>query len=66
MFRKAAKYAAAGLQRYWIVDPEGPTVVVYELADGLLVEKARHGPGTEVALNVGAATMTFDPEDLVR
>lgn len=64
MFRKAAKYAAAGLERYWIVDPEGPQVIVHRLVGDVLVEQSRHGPGTEVALDVGPAEVTFDPADL--
>ncbi len=63
--RKAAKYAAAGLERYWIVDPDGPVVVVHRLVDGVLVEQARHGPGEPVALDVGPAQVTFDPADLL-
>jgi Uma2 family endonuclease len=64
--RKAAKYAAAGLEHYWIVDPEGPVVVVNELAGGVLVETTRHGPGITVTLGAGTAGVTFDPADLVR
>ena len=66
IFRKAAKYAALGLERYWIVDPQGPAVIVYGLFDGVLVERARHGPGREVTLDVGPAEVTFDPAALSR
>lgn len=52
IIRKAAEYAAAGLQRYWIVDPDGPEIIVHRLVDGVLVEQGRYGPGTLV---------TFDP-----
>ena len=62
--RKAARYAAAGLPRYWIVDPEGPEVVVHELADGVLIERARHRPGAVATLDVGPATVSFDPAGL--
>jgi len=65
IIRKAAKYAAAGLERYWIIDPLGPVVVVYRLVDGVLVEQGRHGPGTEVSLDVGPATLTVDPAQLL-
>lgn len=61
IIRKAAKYAAAGLPRYWIVDPEGPEVIVHELVEGVLVERARHGPGTTVTFDVGPAEVAFDP-----
>ena len=43
IIRKAAKYAAAGVSRYWIIDPDGPEVVVYELGDGSL-RRARPSP----------------------
>ncbi len=55
IIREAAKYAAAGLERYWIIDPEGPEVIVHHLLDGVLVEQARHRPGSAV---------TFDPATL--
>jgi Uma2 family endonuclease len=65
IIRKAAKYAAAGLERYWIIDPDGPEIIVYKLVAGVLVEQARHGPGTTVTLDIGPATVSFDPADLI-
>jgi Uma2 family endonuclease len=65
IIRKAAKYAAAGLERYWIIDPDGPQVIEHRLVDGVLVEQARHSPGTSVELDTGPATVTFDPADLL-
>ena len=65
IIRKATKYAAAGLERYWIVDPEGPTMIVHRLADGVLVEQSRHGPGTTVTLDIGPTEVTFDPAKLL-
>lgn len=65
MIRKAAKYAAAGLQRYWIIDPSGAVVIVYGLVDGVFVEQGRHGPGESVTLDTGAADVTFDPGSLL-
>lgn len=64
--RKASKYAAAGLERYWIVDPHGPLVVVHELVGDVLVERARYSPGTAVTLDVGVCTVMFDPAELLR
>lgn len=64
IIRKAAKYAAAGVERYWIVDPQGPVVIVHQLAAGILVEEVRLGPGTRVTLNAGPAEITFDPAEL--
>ncbi len=65
IIRKAAKYAAAGLERYWIIDPEGPEIIVYKLVDGILIEQGRHGPGTTVTLDIGPAEVTFDPAALM-
>jgi Uma2 family endonuclease len=65
IIRKAAKYAAAGLERYWIIDPDGPEIIVYRLVEGILVEQERHGPGAEVTLDIGPTTVTFDPAELV-
>jgi Uma2 family endonuclease len=63
---KAAKYAAAGLERYWIVDPAGPEVAVHRLVDGVLVLQATHGPGNPVTLEVTPdITVTFDPAMLL-
>jgi Uma2 family endonuclease len=66
IIRKAAKYAAAGVPRYWIIDPDGPEIVVYELADGVFAERGRHRSGTTITLDVGPATVTFDPGELVK
>jgi len=65
MITKAHKYAAAGLERYWIIDPDGPKVVVYELRQGVYVETARHSPGTQVTLDVGPTEITIDPTELL-
>ena len=64
IIRKAAKYATAGVERYWIIDPLGPVVIEHRLADGVLVEQVRHDPGTRVTLDAGPAEITFDPADL--
>jgi Uma2 family endonuclease len=63
--RKFAKYAAAGLERYWIIDPDGPVIIVYNLTGAVYVEQARHGPGAEVELDVGPTRVTLDPGDLL-
>ena len=64
--RKFAKYAAADLERYWIIDPEGPVVIVYHLVGGVYVEQARHQPGMTAELDVGPAILRLDPADLLR
>lgn len=63
---KHQKYAAAGLQRYWIIDPAGPTVIVHKLMDGDYQVTGRHGPGRKVTLEIGPGSARFDPADLVR
>jgi Uma2 family endonuclease len=65
MIRKAAKYAAAGLERYWVIDPEGPEVIVHEPVDGVFVERSRHRGGTPVTLDVGPCELTIDPAELI-
>ncbi len=37
---KRSRYEAAGCAAYWVVDPEGPSLVAWELVDGLYVEVA--------------------------
>ena len=65
IIRKAAKYATAGLERYWIIDPVGPVIIVHNLVNGILVEQSRHGPGADVTLDVGPAEVTLDPAALL-
>ncbi len=65
MIRKAAKYADAGLERYWIIDPDGPEVIVYEPVAGVFVERSRHGGGATVTLDVGPCEVTLDPAHLL-
>jgi Uma2 family endonuclease len=65
IIRKATKYAAAGVERYWIIDPEGPEITVYQLVDGVFAERGVHRPGTEITLGVGPAEVTFDPATLL-
>lgn len=51
---KRAKYAAAGLRDYWVVDRRERVLREYELQGGLLVESARHtGHGTAEARFAG-------------
>ncbi len=63
--RKFAKYAAAGLERYWIVDPEGPVVIVFRLEGATYRELARHHPGAIVELDLGPAIVSLDPGALL-
>jgi Uma2 family endonuclease len=63
--RKAAKYAAAGVERFWIVDPEGPQITVNALVDGVYAGQRLHRPGTTVTLDMGPARLALDPADLL-
>jgi len=65
IIRKARKYSANGLERYWIIDPAGPEVIVYTPVAGVLAEQQTIGPGTEATLDVGPTTVTFDPATLL-
>lgn len=65
IIRKGAKYTAAGVARYWIIDPDGPKIIVYRLGDGVFAEQGRHGPGTTATLDVGPAAVTLDSADLL-
>ena len=65
MIRKAAKYGATGLERYWIIDPEGPEILIHQVVEGVFVERKRHGAGTEVTLNIGPVEVTLDPGRLL-
>jgi Uma2 family endonuclease len=41
LIHKRSKYEDVGIASYWVVDPQEPSVVVYELRDGGYVETAR-------------------------
>ena len=38
---KRSKYEDAGIASYWVVDPEEPSIVAWELRDGRYVEIGR-------------------------
>ena len=71
IIRKAWKYAAAGLERYWIVDPGEPgevtaggvpELIEYRAVEGVFVEQARYQPGATVTLELAAdVSVSFDP-----
>lgn len=62
--RKFAKYAAAGLEHYWVIDPVGPEVIVYQLEGDAYRETGRHRAGEQAVLDFGVATVSFDPAGL--
>ena len=64
--RKLRKYSELGLPRYWIVDPEGPEIVVFERNEaGRLVETGRAHGDEAVVLDVGPARLTLAAADLL-
>lgn len=59
---KSAKYAAAGLPRYWIVDPRDQLITAYALVDNILTPTATLGRGDVADLDLGVATVRVDVE----
>ena len=65
LVRKFAKYAGAGLVRYWVIDPEGPELIVYQLSESkVYVETQRIGAAEAGEVDVGPMRMTIRPSDL--
>lgn len=52
---KWERFQRAGVASYWIVDPAGPSMVVWQLVDGAYVEVAQVGPD-----ETWTATVPFD------
>jgi Uma2 family endonuclease len=63
--RKRELYAADGVAWYWVVDPDAPSVTVFEQRDGELVEVQHIGSG-EAAETVGPYALQLSPDELVR
>ena len=66
LLRKLHKYAAAGLPRYWVVDPEGPEIIEYHLVPDATAytEAGRHTGAVPVTLDIGVASLTLTPDGL--
>ncbi len=47
---KRSRYEAAGCPSYWVIDPEAPSIVAWELVDGRYVEAGRAEGDTDLAL----------------
>ncbi len=66
LIRKAAKYAAAGLRHYWVIDPDGPEIIEYLLSEAETTyrETGRHSGAAEVTLDIGVCIVMLVPDDL--
>lgn len=62
---KSAKYAAAGLPRYWVVDPRDERLTAYVLLDGIFTPTARHDRGEVADLDLGVARVRLDIDALL-
>ncbi|WP_432565499.1 Uma2 family endonuclease [Kineococcus sp. SYSU DK003] len=65
LLRKMAKYAAAGLPRYWIVDPRAGTLTTYAVIEDVFAPTAVHGRGEVVDLDLGVAAVCVDVDALL-
>jgi len=63
---KFDRYADAGIPQYWIVDPQRPSVEVYDLVDQGEYRLAASGSGDESVTVAGPLAVTLRPVDLVR
>jgi len=61
---KLSRYAEGGIARYWLVDPDGPSVQVFDLIDGEYQLAATGGPGDTVTV-AGPVPVGFDPAVLI-
>ncbi len=66
LLRKAHKYAALGVEHYWVVDVEGPEIIRFRLVRGAAAytEVSRHSGGDLVTLDLGVAEVTLIPSGL--
>lgn len=64
MVLKRSKYEDVGVPAYWVVDPDAPSIVAYELVDGRYVEAARAG-GDETAEPQTPFPVRVVPSELV-
>jgi Uma2 family endonuclease len=66
LLRKAHKYAALGVEHYWVVDVEGPEILEFRLVPGAAayIEVARYSGSELVTLDIGVAEVTLIPSGL--
>lgn len=61
---KRSKYEDAGVPHYWVVDPDEPSIVTYELRDGRYAETG-HAAGDEALAITAPVQITINPAGLV-
>ena len=61
LIEKSARYSAAGLPHYWVVDPRDHAIETYELVDGLFQQVTRLTEGAaELDFGIASATVDID------
>ena len=61
---KWSRYEAAGCQAYWVVDPDTPSLIAWELQDGAYVQVAK-ATGEESVRLTSPFDVTVVPADLI-
>jgi Uma2 family endonuclease len=61
---KRSRFEAAGCPSYWVVDPGGPSLTVWDLRDGAYVEVGRVAGAGELALTLPFG-VTVRPDTLI-
>ncbi len=66
LVRKLTKYAQTDLPRYWVIDPEGPELFVFErISRDAFAAPRRVGPDEDVDLNIGCTRLRLRPRQLL-
>lgn len=60
---KFSRLEAAGCQSYWVIDPDTPELIAWELRDGAYAQVAK-ATGDEVARLTAPYEVTVVPADL--
>lgn len=66
LIRKFHKYAAAGLPRYWIIDPQDLELTAYTLTDGVFRETGRCDASNGTEMKIGPAKVIISLKELAR
>jgi Uma2 family endonuclease len=62
---KRREYARAGLEHYWIVDPQTPQIAVYQRSDAATLDMVAHATGDAELVTEEPFRLRFRPSDLV-